>query len=332
MKVLFIGGTGNISASVSRMAVERGIQLTLLNRGKQGSKLKGVRNVKADFQVLHEAQEALDNQKFDVVVDWIAYTPQDIQRDLYLFSGNTAQFVFISSASAYQKPPTDVIIRESTPLHNPYWEYSRDKIACEELLMQNYREQSFPVTIVRPSHTYERYLPVAIGGWDKFTLIDRMRQGKPVIVHGDGTSLWAITHAEDFAIGFLGLLGHPRSLGQAFHITSDELLTWNHIYQAIGAAIGVQPDLRHISSDFIVRSAPEYLGPLWGDKSWSVMFDNSKIKSYVPEYKAVIPFHQGIQRTIAQFEADPARMVVDRADDAWMDDIIQQHEQANGPA
>lgn len=329
MKVLFIGGTGNISTAVSRIAIERGIKLTLLNRGQQTSKVKGARTLKADFYNLNEAREALADETYDVVVDWIAYTPQDIQRDLDLFSHRTAQFIFISSASAYQKPPTDVIIRESTPLHNPYWDYSRNKIACEELLVQAYREHAFPVTIVRPSHTYDRYLPIAVGEWDKFTLVDRMRQGKPIIVHGDGTSLWAVTHAEDFAIGFLGLLGHPRSLGQAFHITSDELLTWNHIYQAIGAAIGVQPNIYHISTDFIVKSAPEYLGPLWGDKSWSVIFDNSKIKSFVPEYKAMIPFHKGIQQTIAQFEAEPARKVIDEADNAKMDWIINLHSRAS---
>ena len=328
MKVLFIGGTGNISTAVSRMAIERGIKLTLLNRGQQPGKVKGACTLKADFYNLDQAREALANETYDVVVDWIAYTPRDIQRDLDLFSQRTAQFIFISSASAYQKPSTDVIIRESTPLHNPYWDYSRNKIACEELLVQAYREHAFPVTIVRPSHTYDRYLPIAVGEWDKFTLVDRMRQGKPIIVHGDGTSLWAVTHAEDFAIGFLGLLGHPRSLGQAFHITSEELLTWNHIYQAIGAAIGVQPNICHISSDFIVKVAPEYLGPLWGDKSWSVIFDNSKIKSFVPEYKAVIPFHKGIQQTLAQFEAEPARKVIDEADNAKMDWIINLHNQA----
>ena len=329
MKVLFIGGTGNISTSVSRVAIERGMQLTLLNRGQQKLTIQGVKNITADFYNLEQAQAALQNETFDVVVDWIAYTPEDIQRDLALFRGKTGQFVFISSASAYQKPPTDVIIRESTPLHNPFWEYSRNKIACENMLLHAYMEEAFPVTIVRPSHTYDRYMPIAVGAWDKFTLIDRMRQGKPIIVHGDGTSLWAVTHARDFAIGFLGLLGHPRTTGQAFHITSNEILTWNDIYNAIGAAIGVQPKLCHISSDFIVKQAPEYLGPLWGDKSWSVIFDNSKIKSFVPEYQAVIPFHQGIKETIAQFENDPDRMIVDPADNAQIDWIIDQHDRKN---
>jgi nucleoside-diphosphate-sugar epimerase len=307
MKVLFIGGSGNISTSVSRMAIERGIELTLLNRGKTSADIPGARWLTADFHDLAQTQNVLANESFDVVVDWIAYTRQDIERDLTLFSGKTGQFVFISSASAYQKPPSSVIIRESTPLHNPFWQYSRDKIACEELLMQAYREQSFPTTIVRPSHTYDKFPPVAVGGGDKFTIVDRIRKGLSIIVHGDGSSLWALTHAEDFSVGFLGLLGHPAALGQAFHITSDERLTWNDIYRAIGVAVGVEPNIVHIASDFIVKVAPDYLGSLIGDKSWSVIFDNSKIKSYVPEYQAVIPFHQGIKRTIAQFEADAQR-------------------------
>jgi nucleoside-diphosphate-sugar epimerase len=267
----------------------------------------------------------LSNETFDVVVDWIAFTPQDIERDLALFAGKTGQFVFISSASAYQKPPSSVIIRESTPLHNPYWQYSRNKIACEERLMQAYREQGFPMTIVRPSHTYDKFIPIAVGDWDKFTIVDRMRRGLPVIVHGDGTSLWTVTHAEDFAVGFLGLLGHPGALGQAFHITSDERLTWNDIYRAIGAAVGVEPKIVHIASDFIAKVAPDYLGTLIGDKIWSVIFDNSKIKSYVPEYQAVIPFHLGIKRTIAQFEADPQRCKVDVADHAEIERILKAY-------
>jgi nucleoside-diphosphate-sugar epimerase len=325
MKVLFIGGSGNISTSVSRMAVERGNELTLLNRSKTTVDIPGVRWLTADFHDLAQTQSVLANEHFDVVVDWIAYTPQDIERDMALFAGKTGQFVFISSASAYQKPPSSVIIRESTPLHNPYWEYSRNKIACEERLMQAYRVESFPVTIVRPSHTYDKHIPIGVGGWDKFTIVDRMRKGLPVIVHGDGTSLWAVTHAEDFSVGFLGLLGHPGALGQAFHITSDERITWNEIYQAIGAAAGVQPKIVHIASDFIVKVAPENLGSLIGDKSWSVIFDNSKIKSYVPEYQSVIPFHQGIKRTIAQFEANPQRMQVTPEDHAEIERILKAY-------
>ncbi|MBE0687315.1 MAG: SDR family oxidoreductase [Anaerolineaceae bacterium] len=325
MKVIFIGGSGNISTSVSRLAIARGIELTLLNRGKTQVDIPGARWLTADFHNLAQTQNVLGDETFDVVVDWIAFTQQDIERDLALFAGKTGQFVFISSASAYQKPPSSVIIRESTPLHNPFWQYSRNKIACEERLIQAYREQGFPVTIVRPSHTYDKYIPIAVGDWDKFTIVDRMRKGLPVIVHGDGTSLWTVTHADDFAVGFLGLLGHPGTLGQAFHITSDERLTWNDIYRAIGSAVGVEPNIVHIASEFIVTVAPDYLGTLIGDKSWSVIFDNSKIKSYVPEYQAVIPFHQGIKRTIAQFEADPERCKVDTADHAEIERILKAY-------
>lgn len=325
MKVLFIGGSGNISTSVSRMAIERGIELTLLNRGKTKVDIPGAKWLTADFHDLAQTQEVLQNQKFDVVVDWIAFTPQDIERDLSLFHGKCGQFVFISSASAYQKPPSSVIIRESTPLHNPFWQYSRDKIACEELLIKAYREQGFPVTIVRPSHTYDRFIPMGIGNWYKFTLVERIRKGLPIIVHGDGTSLWVVTHAQDFAIGFLGLLGHPTAIGQPFHITSDERLTWNDIYRAVGVAVGVEPNIVHISSDFIVKVAPHYLGTLIGDKSWSVIFDNSKIKSYVPEYQAVIPFHQGIRRTIAQFEAIEHNYQTDPEDHAEVERILKAY-------
>lgn len=327
MKVLFIGGTGNISTIVSKMAVNRGVQLTLLNRGTQGVTIPGVRCLKADVYNTSETESVLSSETFDVVVNWVAFTPEQVQMDIQRFSGKTGQYIFIGSASCYQKPPTDIIIRESTPLHNPYWQYSRDKIACEELLMKAYREQGFPVTIVRPSHTYDRNLPVAIGGWDSYTVPDRILRGEPVIVHGDGTSLWAVTHAEDFSRGFLGLLGHPRSLGQAFHITSDERLTWNDIYNAIGAALGVKPNLVHIPSDFIVKVVPDLMGTLIGDKTWSVIFDNSKIKSFVPEYQAVIPFHTGIKRTLDWYHQDPSRQRIDSGAQDEIQRILSAYQQ-----
>lgn len=322
MKVLFIGGTGVISTHVSRLAIQQGVQLTLLNRGNRTIDLPGARWLQGDFHDLPAMQDLLAREHFDAVVDWIAFTPTDIERDLALFTGKVGQFVFISSASAYQKPPTDVIIRESTPLHNPYWQYSRDKIACEDLLMQHYRDAGFPVTIVRPSHTYDRLLPIPIGNSRDSTILERMRLGLPVIVPGDGTSLWALTHSRDFAIGFLALLGHPRALGQAFHITSDERLTWNHIYQAIASALGVQANLVHIASDRLIEMDPNLLGPLRGDKSWSVIFDNSKIKSFVPQYQAVIPLHQGIKETITQFAADPELSQVSQDGNAYIERLL----------
>jgi nucleoside-diphosphate-sugar epimerase len=256
-------------------------------------------------------------------VDWVAYKAEDIERDLALFRGRTKQFIFISSASAYQKPPGHYLIRESTPLHNPYWQYSRDKIACEERLTRAWREEGFPGTIVRPSLTYgEANFPVAMGGWGCFTLADRLRTGRPIIVHGDGSSLWVTTHAEDFARGFLGLIGNPRAVGNAFHITTDEVLTWNEIYETIADALGVKANMVHISSEMLAKTVPRLAGPLLGDKAWSVVFDNTKIKEFVPGFQAVIPFREGIRRTVAWFDAAPARRRVDAAVNAELDRIL----------
>ena len=230
MKVLFVGGTGFISTAVSRQAIARGMDLYLLNRGRRQVDIPGATILRADISNAEEARRVLDGHQFDVVVDWVAYHPLDVERDLALFKGRVKQFVFISSASAYQKPPTHYVITESTPLANPHWEYSRNKIACEERLLEEYRNHGFPVTIVRPSLTYDPQLPMALGGWGCYTFIDRLKRGRPIIVHGDGSSLWVVTHAEDFARGFLGLLGNYQAVGHAFHITTDEVLTWDQIY------------------------------------------------------------------------------------------------------
>ena len=327
MKVLFIGGTGFISMAVSRQAIERGIELTLLNRGARHENPPGSISLTADIHQPEEAHLALQGREFDAVVDWIAYTPEDIERDLSLFRGRVKQFIFISSATVYQKPPKQSLIRESTPLSNPYWEYARNKIACEERLLKAYREEGFPVTIVRPSLTYDTNLPIAIGGWGCYTLPERMKQGKPVIVHGDGTSLWVVTHAEDFGRGFLGLVGNPAAVGEAFHITSDEVLTWDQIYRTIAESLGVEANLVHIPTDFIARVAPQLAGGLLGDKTWSVVFDNSKIKAFVPGFKASIHFQDGIRHTLAWFAADKSRMRVDEAVNAEMDAILKAYGQ-----
>jgi len=324
MKVLFIGGTGFISTSVSRMAIERGMELYLLNRGIRSTEIPGAHQLTGDIHNPESMRNALKDLIFDVVVDWIAYSPEDIARDLQIFRGRTRQFVFISSASAYQKPANNYIITESTPLENPYWDYSRNKIACEELLMKAYRNENFPVTIVRPSYTYNTYLPVAIGGFGCFTLADRLLKGKPIIVHGDGTSLWVNTHAEDFAKGFLGLLGNEKAIGQAFHITSDEVLSWNQIYQTIAEALGVEAKMVHIPSDFIVKVEPNYEGPLFGDKTWSVVFDNSKIKSFVPEFQATISFHEGMRRAVDWFAADKKRQKINDQVNVEMDHVLKK--------
>jgi nucleoside-diphosphate-sugar epimerase len=322
MKVLFIGGTGIISTAVSQQAVARGIELYLLNRAQHPETIPGARQITADVHQPGAAEAALRGLHFDAVVDWIAYTAEDIERDLTLFRDRTNQFVFISSASAYQKPLTTPWITESTPLYNPYWEYSRNKIACEDRLMQAYRQENFPITIVRPSLTYNTIFPIAIGGWGCYTLADRLLRGLPIIVHGDGSSLWTVTHAEDFGRGFLGLLGNPRTIGHAFHITSDEVLTWNQIYQTIADGLGVEANIVHIPSDFIAKVNPAMGAGLLGDKTWSVLFDNSKIKSFVPGFQAVIPFHQGMRRTLDWFDADPARKRVNPKVHEEMDAIL----------
>ena len=308
MKLLFIGGTGNISTAVSRAALAAGHQLTLLNRGQRDVALPGARVVVADITRPATVEAALGAEKFDAVVNWIAFTAADIERDVALFRSRTAHYVFISSASVYQKPPTQAFITESTPRVNPHWDYSHQKILAEERLERFHREENFPGTIVRPSLTYDTVIPAAFGSWNDFTLIARLRAGKEVVIHGDGTSLWTITHAEDFARGFLPLLGHPLALGHAFHLTSDEVLSWNQIYAAIAAAGGVAaPKFVHLPSDFIVSVDPGQRGTLHGDKMWSAIFDNSKVRRLAPDFRATIPFHEGIKRTVAWFEADPRR-------------------------
>lgn len=326
MKVLFIGGTGVISSACAALAVERGIDLYLLNRGQSARPVPaGAHRLTGDIRDRESARQALDTLTFDVVVDWIAYTPEHIEADLALFRGRTGQYIFISSASAYQTPPASLPVTESTPLDNPVWAYSQAKIACEERLWRAYREEKFPVTIVRPSHTYDCTKLPFYGG---YTVLHRMREGKKVIVHGDGTSLWVLTHHRDFAKGFVGLLGNSRAIGDAVHITSDELLTWNQIFQAVASAAGVEARLVHIPSDFIAHFNPEWGVNLLGDKSHSMIFDNTKIKRLVPGFAASIPFSVGAREIVAWYMADPARQVVDPVLDRQMDEIIAAYESA----
>ena len=326
MKVLFIGGTGNISTGVSKLCVSRGIDLYHLNRGRSGVELPGVTTLQADINDAEQVARALKGHSWDAVVNWIVYLESEIERDIALFRGRTGQYIFISSASVYQKPLTHPVVTEGTPLINPFWEYSRNKIACEEHLNRACRVDSFPVTIVRPSHTYDTIIPAILGSGSDYTLLDRIRRGEKVIVHGDGTSLWTLTHSEDFALGFAGLLANPQAIGHAFHITSDESLSWNQIYQIMAGALGVEANILHIPSDFICKVEPDYTGTLLGDKSYSVIFDNSKIKRFVPEYRAVIPFSRGFERTLAWFQADPERMRVHPESNALMERVIQAYE------
>ena len=320
MKVLFIGGTGIISSACSELALARGIELVLLNRGHSSRPIpEGAQVLQGDIRDRDSAKKALGDLTFDAVVNWVAFTPEHIETDLELFQERTGQYIFISSASAYQTPPRRLPILESTPLHNPYWQYSRDKIACEDRLERAYRDEAFPVTIVRPSHTYDRTRLPLDGG---YTVVDRMRRGKPVIVHGDGTSLWVLTHHRDFAKGFIGLLGNPHTLGEAFHITSDELLSWNQIFETVARAAGTTPHLVHVPSKTIAAYDEGWGAGLLGDKAHSMVFDNSKLKQTVPGYMATIPFARGAEETMAWFDADPARQVVDHELDRLMDKLI----------
>jgi nucleoside-diphosphate-sugar epimerase len=326
MKVLFIGGTGIISSACSRLAVKRDIVLYLLNRGKTERPVpEDVNIICGDIRDKSQVKEILKDMEFDVVVNWVAFTTEHIDTDLELFRRRTKQYIFISSASAYQTPPENLPVTESTPLSNPYWEYSRDKIACEERLMQAYKEEQFPVTIVRPSHTYDCTLLPMHG---QYTIVDRMRKGKKVIVHGDGTSLWVLTHHRDFAKGLVGLLGNSKAVGEAFHITSDELLTWNQIFETVASAAGTTAKIVHIPSEFITAYDPDWGASLLGDKSHSMIFDNTKIKKFVPDYKATIPFSDGAKEIIRWYDADKSRQVVNAELNQLIDKIITAYEKA----
>lgn len=324
MKVLFIGGTGTISSACSRLAVARGIELVIFNRGRTDRPIPKVAHVLyGDIRDRASVESALGDATFDVVVNWVSYTPEHVETDIELFGGRTGQYIFISTASAYHKPILSLPITESTPLHNPYWAYSRAKIACEERLARAYREEGFPVTIVRPSHTYDKTrLPVR----GRYTVVDRMRKGKKVIVHGDGSSLWVLTHHTDFAKGFVGLLGNHHAIGDTFHITSDEVLSWNQIFTILAHAAGVEPQLVHVPSELIAAFDPEWGAGLLGDKTHSVIFDNTKIKRLVPDFSATIPYSQGAREILAWFDADPARQVVDDEVNHLMDRIITAYE------
>ena len=327
MKILFIGGTGVISAACARLAVERGFDLTVLNRGNRAA-IPGVQQIVGDIADAGATAIALGDRKWDVVADFISYTPAEIEQRIALFRGRVGQFIFISSASVYQKPPGHFLITESTPLVNPFWDYSRNKIACEDRLTRALREENFPATIIRPSWTYnETRITVPVNSPKSFTVVDRMRRGLPVIVPGDGTALWTMTHHTDFAKGLVGLLGHQGAIGQAFHITSDEVLTWNQIYESVAEAAGVaKPKLIHIASDFITACLPEFSGGLHGDKAHSSVFDNTKIKRFVPGFHAVTRFRDGMARTVSWFDADPARCEVDAKANAAWDRLIAAYE------
>jgi nucleoside-diphosphate-sugar epimerase len=322
LKVLFIGGTGTISSASAKLAIERGIELSVLNRGQTSKRPlpAGATSIHADIRDAAATRAALGDREFDVVVDFVAFTPEHVQTDIDLFSGRTGQYVFISSASAYQTPPRKLPITESTPLNNEFWAYSRAKIACEELLTAAHRDTGFPATIVRPSHTYDRTGVPFTGGW---TVVDRMRRGKEVVVHGDGTSLWVLTHSDDFARAFVPLLGNSRAVGDAFQITSDDVLTWDQIHHIVARAAGTTAKIVHLPSEVFAEVNPSWGPGLIGDKTHSVIFDNSKVKSLVPDYVATIPYEQGARQIIEWHDADPSRKQVDPEADAFFDRLVE---------
>lgn len=324
MKVLFIGGTGNISMASSRLAITKGIDLYHLNRGKTKTTLSGVKTILGDITKPDTLTE-LKKHDWDVVVNWIAFTAEDIDRDIALFKGKTKQYIFISSASCYQTPLLYPVITESTPLHNTLWDYSNDKIKCEDRLVKAYREAGFPITIVRPSLTYDTVIPIAIGGFRDYNTADRILKGQEIIVHGDGTSLWTVTHADDFAKGFVGLLGLTQAIGHAFHITSDEILSWNTIYKILAESLGCEAKVVHIASDFICKIEPSYTGTLLADKGESVIFDNTKIKTFVPDFKATIPFAEGIKRTLRWLDDHPERKNIDPDEAKRIENILSAY-------
>lgn len=333
MKALFIGGTGTISTSVVALAQKKGWDITLLNRGNKPLP-EGTRSIVADIHDEEAVAAAVKKESFDVVAEFVGFTAEDVERDIRLFTGKTKQYIYISSASAYQKPVANYRIIESTPLINPYWEYSRNKIAAEEVLMKAYREEGFPVTIVRPSHTYNgTQPPVAIHG-DKgsWQIIQRILDGKPVVIPGDGTSLWTLTHASDFAKGYVGLMANPHALGNAYHITTDESMTWNQIHETIAAALNKPLKVCHVASDFLAKCGKEYdlEGALLGDKSCTVVFDNSKIKSLVPEFICTVSMAEGLQQSVAYMLEHPETQILDEAFDAWCDRIVTSQRAAEG--
>ena len=327
LSVLILGGTGTISTEVVRRAVAVGHRVTVLNRGQSAaagrpSLPSAVRLLTADVRDTAAVRAAIGGQDFDVVVDFLGFVPDHVRGDIELFSGRTGQYVFISSASAYQTPPARLPVTESTPLRNPFWRYSRDKIACEDLLVATYRETGFPMTIVRPSHTYDASSVPLDGGW---TVVDRMRRGLPVVVPGDGTSLWTLTHSRDFAVAFVGLFGDPRTLGQAFHITADEALPWNRIFADLARAAGVEPELVHVPSDVIARHDADLGAGLLGDKAHSMVFDNSLVKAIVPGWRALTTFAQGAREIVAWHDADPRRQRIDEGVNALFDRLVESY-------
>jgi nucleoside-diphosphate-sugar epimerase len=328
VKLLFLGGTGNISSACVERALGAGHDVTLFNRGRTASPFAArVGHVGGDRSDPASLGRAAERARYDAVVDFVAYAPEEVEAAIEAFSGRVGQYVFISSAAVYRKPPPRYPITEDAPLENPWWDYARKKIACEERLRDAHGGKGFPATIVRPSYTYgPTWIPTGFGR--DYTLVGRMRRGLPIVSQGDGTALWVMTAASDFAAGLVGLLGHPGALGEAVHITSDEVMTWDEIYRTIGRAVGCEAEIVHVPSDTIAAHVPERAGSLLGDKAWSAMFDNGKARRLVPGFAAKTPFADGVARSIAWFDADPARRVVNEVMDAAIERIIAAQRRA----
>lgn len=328
MKILLIGGTGTISMAITKLLAERGEELYLLNRGNRNDALpENIKVIQADISDEEATAKKLEGMTFDCVGEFIGFVPSQVERDYRLFKDKTKQYIFISSASAYQKPPVSHIITEETPLENPYWEYSRNKIACEDYLFERYRKDGFPVTVVRPSHTYdERSVPLGVHGkGGSWQVVKRIMEGKQVIIHGDGSSLWTITHNSDFAKAYAGLIGNEAAIGRAYQITTDESLSWNRIYKAIADALGVELRPYYVSSEMLAAMGKEYdfTGSLIGDKAQSVIFDNTKVKSAVPDFKAEVGAEEGIRMTVKNILAHPELQNEDKEFDEWCDRVIE---------
>jgi nucleoside-diphosphate-sugar epimerase len=323
MRVLYIGGTGNISHSCVTESVRQGMDVSVYQRGRSVRPVPaGAVSLLGDYGDAQATRRAIEAERFDAVAQFIAYTPSQVESDVELFAGRVRQYVFVSSASVYRRPPATPYVTESALLHNPVWKYARDKIACEEVLAAAYRDRGFPAVVVRPSHTYaDGWLPTTFGSRD-FTVARRIQEGRPIVVHGDGTSLWTVTHAEDFARGFVGLIGNPRAVGEAFHITSDEVQSWDQIHQTLGQALGRTARIVHVPSDAIAARSRERGAGLLGDKAHSMIFDNTKIRRFVPGFQARMPYHEGIRRSLAWLDADPSRKIVDPDVDSEIDALV----------
>ncbi|MCX7013807.1 MAG: NAD-dependent epimerase/dehydratase family protein [Candidatus Sumerlaeota bacterium] len=313
MRVLFVGGTGTISSGCLQPALDKGHEVFIFNRGQHKTDVPpAVVQIRGDARNKEEMAKLASSHRFDVMANFIGFAPNDVALDVEVFGGKISQYIYISSASIYQKPPNYYIATESSPLRNPFNDYSRRKIACEEFVMKAFREKDFPATIVRPSHTYGDNIPGNLPGVVDYTLVDRLRSGKEVVVHGDGETLWTFTHNSDFGFAFADVLGNMRTIGETYHITSDEVITWNQHFQIVARECGGTANMVHIPSDFIQTVSARAATPLLGDRTYSIVFDNSKIRSISPGSRAKVSFAEGVRRAVAYYESHPEAKTINQ--------------------